>query len=91
MRVVNKSIYLVLGVNMEGKKDLLCLWMSDNEGAKFWVSVLTELKNRGLQDILIACVNGLKGFPDTIAVEYPEKLIRQRHAKQSIQLMPWNP
>ena len=76
MRVVNKSIYLALGVNMEGKKDLLGLWMSDNEGAKFWVSVLTELKNRGLQDILIACVDGLKGFPDAIAVEYPETRIQ---------------
>ena len=68
MRVVNKSIYLALGVNMDGRKDLLGLWMSDNEGAKFWLSVLTELKSRGVQDILIACVDGLKGFPDAIAV-----------------------
>ena len=68
MCVINKAIYLALGVNMEGKKDLLGLWMSDNEGAKFWLSVLTELKNRGVQDILIACVDGLKGFPEAIAV-----------------------
>lgn len=76
MRVINKSIYLALGVNMDGHKDLLGLWMSDNEGAKFWVSVLTELKTRGVQDILIACVDGLKGFPDAIAVEYPQTKIQ---------------
>jgi len=76
MRVINKAIYLALGVNMEGKKDLLGLWMSDNEGAKFWLSVLTELKNRGVQDILIACVDGLKGFPEAIAAEYPETRIQ---------------
>jgi len=76
LRVVNKSIYLALGVNMDGKKDLLGLWMSDNEGAKFWLSVLTELKNRGVQDILIACVDGLKGFPEAIAAEYPETRIQ---------------
>jgi transposase-like protein len=76
LRVVNQSIYLALGVNMDGKKDLLGLWMSDNEGAKFWLSVLTELKARGVQDILIACVDGLKGFPDAIAAEYPETRIQ---------------
>jgi len=76
MRVINKSIYLALGVNMEGHKELLGLWMSDNEGAKFWLSVLTELKNRGVQDILIACVDGLKGFPDAIAAAYPETRIQ---------------
>jgi putative transposase len=75
LRVVNKSIYLALGVNMDGRKDLLGLWMSDNEGAKFWLSVLTELKSRGVQDMLIACVDGLKGFPDAIAVEYPQTRI----------------
>lgn len=76
LRVVNKSIYLALGVNMDGRKDLLGLWMSDNEGAKFWLSVLTELKSRGVQDILIACVDGLKGFPDAIAIEYPQTRIQ---------------
>lgn len=76
MRVVNKAIYLALGVNMDGHKELLGLWMSENEGAKFWVSVLTELKNRGVKDILIACVDGLKGFPDAIAVEYPQTRIQ---------------
>lgn len=76
MRVINKSIYLALGVNMEGKKELLGMWMSDNEGAKFWLAVLTELKNRGVQDILIACVDGLKGFPEAIAAVYPETRIQ---------------
>jgi transposase-like protein len=61
---------------MDGHKELLGLWMSENEGAKFWVSVLTELKNRGVKDILIACVDGLKGFPDAIAVEYPQTRIQ---------------
>lgn len=76
MRVINKSIYLALGVNMDGHKDLLGLWMSENEGAKFWLSVLTELKARGVQDILIACVDGLKGFPDAIAVEFPHTRVQ---------------
>ena len=65
-QVLNKSIYLALGVNMEGHKELLGLWIAENEGAKFWLSVLTELQNRGVNDILIACVDGLKGFPDAI-------------------------
>ena len=56
-------IYLALGVNTEGYKELLGMWLSQNEGAKFWLGILTELKNRGLEDILIACVDGLKGFP----------------------------
>jgi transposase-like protein len=76
LRVINKSVYLALGVNMEGKKELLGLWMAQNEGAKFWLSVLTELKSRGLQDILIACVDGLKGFPDAIAAQYPDTRIQ---------------
>ena len=75
-RVINKSIYLALGVNMEGHKELLGMWISENEGSKFWLSVLTELQNRGLQDILIACVDGLKGFPDAINAVYPETRIQ---------------
>lgn len=62
-RVINKSVYLALGVNLDGHKELLGLWLAETEGAKFWLSVLTELKTRGLKDILIACVDGLKGFP----------------------------
>lgn len=75
-RVVNKSLYLALGINLEGHKELLGLWLAETEGAKFWLSVLTELKNRGLTDILIACVDGLKGFPDAIQVEYPDTRIQ---------------
>ena len=75
-RVINKAIYLALGVNLEGHKELLGMWLSENEGAKFWLGVLTELQNRGLKDILIACVDGLKGFPDAISAVYPQAQIQ---------------
>ena len=75
-KVINKAIYLALGVNMEGHKELLGLWLSENEGAKFWLNVLTELQNRGVKDILIACVDGLKGFPDAINTAFPETQIQ---------------
>lgn len=75
-RVINKSMYVALGVNMEGQKELLGLWLAETEGAKFWLSVLTELKSRGLEDILIACVDGLKGFPEAIAAEYPNTKVQ---------------
>ena len=70
--VINKAVFLALGINTEGQKELLGMWLAENEGAKFWLNVLTELKNRGLQDILIACVDGLKGFPDAINSVYPQ-------------------
>jgi len=75
-RVINKAIYLALGVNLEGQKELLGLWISENEGAKFWLNVLTELQNRGVKDILIACVDGLKGFPDAINTAFPDTQIQ---------------
>jgi putative transposase len=75
-RVINKAIHLVLALNLKGEKELLGLWMTQNEGAKFWMSVLTELKNRGVQDLFIACVDGLTGFPDAIAATYPETLVQ---------------
>ncbi len=74
--VINKAVFLALGVNLEGHKELLGMWIAENEGAKFWLSVLTELKNRGVNDILIACVDGLKGFPDAIASVYPQTRIQ---------------
>ena len=74
--VINKSIFLALGINLEGQKELLGMWMAENEGAKFWLNVLTELKNRGLQDIFIACVDGLKGFPEAINSVYPQAHIQ---------------
>lgn len=74
--IINKSVFLALGVDLDGHKELLGMWLAENEGAKFWLNVLTELKNRGLQDILIACVDGLKGFPDAIASVYPKTHIQ---------------
>lgn len=74
--VINKAVFLALGVNTEGQKELLGLWIAENEGAKFWLSVLTELKNRGLKDILIACIDGLKGFPEAINTIYPDTNIQ---------------
>jgi putative transposase len=74
--VINKAVFLALGINTEGQKELLGMWLAENEGAKFWLSVLTELKNRGLQDILITCVDGLKGFPDAINSVYPQTHIQ---------------
>ena len=70
--IVNKSVYLALGINLDGQKELLGMWIAQTEGVKFWLSVMTELKNRGVQDILIACVDGLKGFPEAIASVYPQ-------------------
>jgi putative transposase len=67
----NRAIYLAIGVNTDGIKEVLGLWTAPSEGAKFWLSVVTELKNRGVNDILIACVDGLKGFPEAIAAIYP--------------------
>lgn len=74
--VINKSVYLALGINLDGQKELLGMWLAQTEGSKFWLSVMTELKNRGVQDILVACLakqrfSGLKGFPDAIASVYP--------------------
>lgn len=90
--VINKAVYLALGVNMEGQKELLGLWLSENEGAKFWLNVLTELQNRGVKDILIACVDGLKGFPDAIATVFPETQIQLcivHMVRNSIKFVPW--
>lgn len=70
--IQNRAIHVAMGVNLEGKKDILGLWAAQNEGAKFWLQVLTELQNRGVKDILIACVDGLKGFPEVIESVYPK-------------------
>jgi transposase-like protein len=75
-RVINKAIYLALGVNLDGKKELLGLWISENEGSKFWLNVLTELKERGVNDIFIACVDGLTGFPEAINTVFPQTKIQ---------------
>ena len=75
-RVINKAIHLALGVNLAGTKELLGMWMTQNESAKFWLSILTELQNRGLKDIFIACVDGLTGFPDAIEVVFPKTQVQ---------------
>ena len=75
-RVINKAVYLALAVTLEGKKELLGLWMSENEGAKFWLSILTELQTRGVQEIFIACVDGLSGFPEAIQTVYPQSKVQ---------------
>ena len=71
-RVINKAIHLALGVNLSGQKELLGIWMTQNESSKFWLTVLTELKNRGVDDIFIACCDGLTGFPDAIEAVFPK-------------------
>lgn len=71
-KVVKKSIYMALAINLEGHKELLGLWIDQSEGAKFWLRILNELKNRGLQDVLVAAVDGLSGFPEAIAAVYPK-------------------
>ena len=91
-KVINKAVYLALGVNMEGHKELLGMWLSENEGAKFWLNVLTELQNRGVKDILIACVDGLKGFPEAINTAFPETLVQLcivHMVRNSLKYVPW--
>ena len=71
-----KSVYTALAINFEGDKEVLGLWIAENEGAKFWMSVLSELKNRGVEDILIACMDGLTGFPDALRAIYPKTRVQ---------------
>ncbi len=75
-RVSQHTIYVALGVNLDGRKELLGLWLAETEGAKFWLSVLTDLKNRGLQDIFVACIDGLAGFPDAIRAVFAETKVQ---------------
>ena len=70
-KVISKAVYTILGVNLNGKKDVLGLYISENEGANFWLQVLTDLSNRGVNDILIACIDSLKGFPEAIEAIFP--------------------
>lgn len=74
--VINKAVYLAIGVNMDGKKELLGIWISKNEGAKFWMQVVTELKNRGVEQIYVACTDGLKGFPEAINSIFPKTIVQ---------------
>ncbi|ASX27428.1 transposase [Rickettsia sp. MEAM1 (Bemisia tabaci)] len=74
--IINKAVYLAIGVNMEGKKELLGIWIGKNEGCKFWMQVVTELKNRGVAQIYVACVDGLKGFPEAINSIFPKTIVQ---------------
>jgi transposase-like protein len=92
-RVINKAFYLALGINLEGQKELLGIWISENEGAKFWLNVLTELQNRGVEQILIACVDGLSGFPDAIQAVYPKAKVQLcivHMVRNALKYVPWN-
>jgi putative transposase len=90
--VRNKAVFLAIGVNMDGHKEVLGLWIAQTEGAKFWLQVVTELKNRGVQDIFIACVDGLKGFPDAIEAVYPKAAVQLcivHMVRNSLHFVPW--
>jgi putative transposase len=90
--VVNKAVYLAIGINTEGAKEVLGMWTSENEGAKFWLQVVTELKNRGVRDIFIACVDGLKGFPEAIETVFPETQVQLcivHMVRNSLKFVSW--
>jgi putative transposase len=91
-RVSNRSVYLALGINMEGHKELLGLWIAQSEGAKFWLRVITELQNRGIKDIFIACVDGLKGFPEAIESVFPQTQVQLcivHMVRNSVKYVSW--
>jgi len=91
-RVINKSAYLAVGITLDGTKDVLGIWLEQTEGAKFWLKVMTELKNRGVRDIFIACVDGLKGFPDAIEATFPHaevQLCIVHMVRNSLRFIPW--
>ena len=76
-QIMKKAVYIAIGVDMEGKRDVLGMWVGENESAKFWLGILNSLKNRGVEDILIACVDGLTGFPNAIEAVFPQTEIQQ--------------
>src|SRR5438067_2878667 len=91
-QVENRAIHVAIGVNLEGTKEVLGLWVCDNEGAKFWLQVLTEMQNRGVKDIFIACVDGLKGFPEAIEAVYPRTQVQLcivHLVRASLNYVPW--
>jgi putative transposase len=91
--VRTKAVYLALGINLAGEKELLGIWIAQTEGAKFWMQVVTELKNRGVQDIFIACVDGLKGFPEAIEAVYPKTFVQLcivHMVRYSLNYVGWN-
>lgn len=76
-RIVKKAVYIAIGINMDGKKEVLGMYVGENESAKYWLSILNGLKNRGVEDILITCIDGLTGFPEAISAVYPKTEIQQ--------------
>lgn len=90
--VINKAIYLAIGITLEGVKEVLGMWAAETEGAKFWLQVMTELRNRGVQDIFIACVDGLKGFPEAIETVFPRtqvQLCLVHMVRNSLKYVSW--
>jgi transposase-like protein len=90
--VRNKAVYLALGINLEGEKELLGLWIAETEGSKFWLTVFNELKGRGVQDCFIACVDGLKGLPEAIETVYPHTQVQLcivHKLRNSFKYVPW--
>ena len=90
--VRNKAVHLALGINMEGEKEVLGLWIAENEGAKFWLSVFNELKNRGMQECFIACVDGLKGLPEAVEAVFPQTQVQLcivHKVRNSLKYVPW--
>ena len=91
--IINKHIYAAIGIDLEGIKDVLGLWIEKNEGSKFWLKVLTELKQRGIDDIFITCVDGLKGFPDAIESVFEKSQVQLcivHMIRNSLKYVPWN-
>jgi putative transposase len=90
--VINKSAYLAVGVNIQGTKEVLGLWLESNEGAKFWLKIMTELKNRGVVDMLLVCCDGLKGFPEAIEAAFPRSTVQTcivHMIRNSIRFVAW--
>ena len=90
--VMTKAVYLALGINLEGEKELLGLWVAQTEGSKFWLSVFNELKNRGVQDCFIACVDGLKGLPEAVEAVFPRTQVQLcivHKLRNSLKYVPW--
>lgn len=76
-RIVKKAVYVAIGINLDGRKEVLGMYVGENESAKYWLSILNGLKNRGVEDILITCIDGLTGFPEAISAVYPQAEIQQ--------------
>ena len=91
-QVINKAMHLALGVNCEGKKELLGMWVTEKEGSKYWMNVMTELRNRGVKDIFISCIDGLIGLPEAIEAVFPKTKVQQcivHLIRNSLKLVPW--